>query len=77
MNLNIPLPKPLSDRLKAVTDEAPKYCVHPDIDLDGCFTDEFYIGATESLLFTFCGEQQNLISIADCEKVEIRNQVDS
>ena len=77
MNLNIPLPKPLSDRLKAVTDETPKYCVHPDIDLDGCFTDGFYIGATESFLFTFCGEQQNLISIADCEKVAIRSQVDS
>ncbi len=77
MNLNIPLPKALSERLKAHTDETPVYCVRPDIDLDGQFTESFYVGATKSILFTFYGEQQNLISIADCEKVQIRSQIDS
>ncbi len=77
MNLNIPLPQPLRERLKAVTDEKPVYCVRPRIDLDGQYTDEFYVGATPSLLFTFYGEHQNLISIADCEKVQVRNQVDN
>ncbi len=77
MNLNIPLPEPLSERLKAVTDEKTVYCVRTKIDLDGQFTDDFYVGATPSLLFTFYGEHQNLINIADCEKVQVRNQVDN
>lgn len=77
MELNLPLPSDYSERLKAFTDEAPVYCIQPDIDLSGRFTEGVYVGATKSYLFCFYGEQHNLIKLSDCEKVQVRNQVDS
>ncbi len=77
MELNLKLPSEYSERLKRFTDEVPVYCVHPDIDLSGQFTEDFYVGATKSYLFSFNGEQHNLIKLSDCEKVQVRNQVDS
>ncbi len=77
MELNLPLPSEYSERLKGFTDEVPVYCVHPDIDISGQFTEDFYVGATKSYLFSFNGEHHNLIKLSDCDAVQVRSQVDS
>ncbi len=77
MELNIPLPLRLKEILDAKVREEPIYCIHPDIDLEGRFTEGFYVGATKTHLFTFDGERLNLIELSKCENVRVRSQVDN
>lgn len=75
MELNKKLPVELLGRLKAMTDEEPIYCVRSDIDKNGDYRDDIYVGATPSVMFAFYGDEIEIVNIADCEKVQIRNQV--
>ena len=77
MELNLPLPKSLRSRLDEVTKEPTVYCVQSDIDTEGNYTQGVYVGATKKVLFAFIGDKTEFVNIADCEKVQIRNQVDN
>ena len=77
MELNIPLPEYLERRLKSVTDEDTLYCVRSDIDKNGNYCADVFVGATQTLMFAFCKDETEIIKIADCENVRVRDQVDS
>lgn len=77
MELNVPLPQNLRELLKGQVSEEPVYCVNPDVDLDGRFTEGVYVGATKAHLFAIYNRQLNIIKLADCENVQVRKQVDS
>ncbi len=77
MELNLPLPKSLRSRLDEVTQEPTVYCVQSDIDTQGNYTQDVYVGATKTVLFAFIGDKTSFVNIAECEKVQIRNQVDN
>ena len=77
MELNYRLPENLYNRLKSIINEDIVYCIHPDINLEGEYTDSFYVGATKSVVFRFDGANERFYKIADCEKAQVRSQVNN
>ncbi len=71
MNLNISLPESLKLRLQEKTAEPTAYCISSEIDLEGNYTDSFYIGATRSLIFVFDNTHLETIKISECDSVDI------
>ena len=77
MELNVKLPNELLGKLREKTGEEPIYCVRSDIDKNGDYRDDIYVGATPSVMFAFCGGAAETVDIAACEMVQIRNQVNN
>ena len=77
MELNVKLPNELLGKLREKTGEEPIYCVRSDIDKNGNYRDDIYVGATPSVMFAFCGGAAETVDIAACEMVQIRNQVNN
>lgn len=75
MNLNLPLPEKLRQKLEAKSKYEPIYCITTNISLSGEYTDRLYIGATEKEVFIFEADSEKYIPISSIETADCRNMV--
>ncbi len=71
MELNIKLPELYLQKLNEDT----IYCIKTDIDLNGKFTDDFYIAVTDKNLLILKDNTVNLYALCDIEEAKCLNQV--
>ena len=75
MNLNVKLPKRYQTLLSEQTSLNTVYTVKSDLDVDGNFTDDFYISATKEDIFVFEKDSVKRYKITDLEDFNCLNQV--
>ena len=75
MDLNIKLPQKLRQKLAKHSKLEPIYCIKNDINLNGEFASELYIGTTEREVFVFEGEKEEYIPISLCQTANCHNMV--
>ncbi|MBE6739951.1 MAG: ABC transporter ATP-binding protein [Ruminococcaceae bacterium] len=75
MNLNVKLPKRYESLLSEQTSLNTVYTVKSDLDVDGNFTDDFYISATKEDIFVFEKDSVKRYKITDFEDFTCSNQV--
>lgn len=75
MELNFKLPKKYREFLAEQTSESPIYCVFSDIDLEGNYTDDICVGATQEMLFVFGKDRKEFYKLNECEDVKNINMV--
>ena len=74
MELNTSLNGQKLNRLKAVTDDAPIYCIPIDLTKNGTFATESYVGATKSGVFVFENDDFCYFPLEKIEKAVNRTQ---
>ena len=75
MDLNIKLPQHLRQKLMQHSRLETIYCIKNDINLNGEFAPNLYIGATEKEVFIFEGETEKYIPINTCQTAACHNMV--
>ena len=75
MNLNLPLPQELRNKLEEKSKSEPIYCIRSNISLTGEYTDRLYIGATENEVFIFENNEEKYIPISSITSANCRNMV--
>ncbi len=75
MNLNLPLPADLRQKLEDKSKYEPIYCIRTNISLSGEYTDRLYIGATEKEVFIFGDKEEKYIPISIIKTAECHNMV--
>lgn len=75
MDLNIKLPQHLRQKLMQHSTLETIYCIKNDINLNGEFAPNLYIGATEKEVFIFEGETEKYIPINTCQTAACHNMV--
>lgn len=74
MELNIQLDIGMRERLRAITDEEPIYCVKTELDRQGRFSGGSFVGMTKSILFVFDADTFLHYPLKECETVVHRPQ---
>jgi ATP-binding cassette subfamily B protein len=75
MDLNVNLPKKYQELLKEKTNLDTIYTVKSDLDVQGNFTNDFYISATKENVFVFYNTSVTVYNISDFDDFIRSNQV--
>ncbi len=75
MNLNIKLPEKYAEMLTKNSESKAIYTVKSDLDVEGNFSDDFYICATKNEVFVFKNNDFKKFKIKDFDDFICRNQV--
>ena len=75
MELNLPLPQELRQKLEENSKYKPIYCIKTNISLTGEYTDRLYIGATEKEVFIFENDEEKYIPISSIKTANCHSMV--